>query len=94
MTSHHHDDIPDVLGFQPNYAPFMRQLIDKKEIVTVSKEQAAWNLMYEEGADAFGRVGVGGAPTPQPVVQLVKEDEVRADAPEGMDPILGAGILG
>lgn len=94
MTSHHHDDIPDVLGFQPNYAPFMRQLIDKKEIVTVSKEQAAWNVLFEEGADAFGRVGVGGAPMPQPVVQLVKEDETRAESPEGLDPILGAGIYG
>lgn len=93
LTSHHHDDIPDVISYQPRYAPRMQQLIDKKEIQTWSRVDAAWNLMFEENVDAFGRIGLGG-PSPIPVVQITPEPEIRGEAPEGLESILGAGLFG
>lgn len=92
LTSHHHDDIPDVISRQPRYAPSMQQLIEKNEIQTWTRSDAAWNLMFEENCDAFGRIGMGWT---QPVdEQPVEEGPPRETPAPEYDPILGAGIYG
>lgn len=93
LTSHHHDDIPDVIAQQLRYTPRMHQMIAKQEMTSFSRADAAWNLLYEEGCDPFGRIGYGGGP--QPLITTIAPDvEVTAQAPPGLDPMLGAGILG
>ena len=91
LVSHHHDDIPDVISQQPRYAQRFATMIDKKEIQTWSKEEAAWNLLFCDGTDPFGRIGLGV--TPPPVV--VSDEEPKAETPsEDLPPILGTGLYG
>lgn len=99
LTSHHHDDIPDVISRQTKYAPSMQQLIEKSDIQTWSVADAGFNLLYgpwlsesDMPADAFGRLGMGNPPPidPQPV-----ETGPMAETPApGFDPILGSGMFG
>lgn len=92
MEAHHHDDIPDVIARQPQYAPRMYNMIQKQEIATWSREEAMWNILFEEGSDEFGRIG-GGFSQPQPMTpEPTFSDEVHSDCPPGLDPILGAGF--
>ncbi len=94
LSSHKHDDIPDVLSQQPRYAPRMAQLIQSKELQTFSRLDAAWNLLFEENTDAFGNIGLG-SPYINPL-ETVKEEpeEIRAETPEGLPNVLGAGLFG
>lgn len=93
LTSHRHDDIPDVLSQQIRYAPRMAQLIDSKDLQTYSQLDAAWNMLFEEGCDAFGRPGFGVVYPRLEEVQ--QEEEIKAESPEGYsDNILGSGIFG
>ena len=93
LQSHHHDDIPDVLSQLPRYAPRMAVMIEKKELAAWSKADAAYNILFES-ADCFGRIG-GAMPAPQPVVQIVQEEEIKPilQSPE-YEPMLGSGVLG
>jgi predicted phage terminase large subunit-like protein len=93
MSSHHHDDIPDVISRQTKYGPRMLQVIEKNDISTWTKSNAAYNLLFEENCDAFGRIGMGWVPTinPEPEVDNSPKIETPSTA---FDPILGAGIYG
>jgi hypothetical protein len=53
------------------------------------REQAGYRIMFE-GADAFGNVGVA---TP-PVVVPVQPDNIESETPNGLPPLLGAGLWG
>jgi len=83
-------EIPDVIAQQLRYLPRMSAMIQKNEISTWSKDDAAWNIYFAEG-DAFGRVGMGGNP---PVKPAELEEGLKAEAPEGLDPVLGSGLYG
>ncbi|MCU1301713.1 MAG: hypothetical protein JWQ87_1997 [Candidatus Sulfotelmatobacter sp.] len=95
MVNHHHDDIPDVISYLPRYAPRMQRVIETKEIVTWSREQAAWNIMFEENSDPFGRVGMGWTP-PEPLTPEPPEapDIPAESSTPGLAPMLGGGIVG
>src|SRR5208282_2206705 len=43
MTSHHHDDIPDNLGYQPRYAPRATQAIVQNDTSMFSFDRQGWN---------------------------------------------------
>lgn len=93
MGSHHHEDIPDAVAHQLRYAPRIQNLIEKNEIATWSREDAAWNLMFEENCDAFGRIGMGYTVpiTPEPGESAFIRPETPS--PE-LAPILGSGLNG
>lgn len=93
LVSHHHDDIPDVISQIPRYAPRMQQLIQKNEVVTMSREDAAWNLMFEEGTDPYGRIGMGSIPLPITPVMVDDSPRPIPSHPE-LPSILGAGLVG
>lgn len=79
LTSHHHDDIPDVLSMQPRYAPRAVQAIMENNEEMMSKSDPMWNLIYE-GADQFGRIGYGPTPPPfDPAQEDMPEDEPFVD---------------
>lgn len=89
-----HNDIPDVISYQPRYAPRVFQMAQKSETQIMSNDQRDYNILYgpwltESGlpADQFGRLGMG----PPPVIIPEKaEPDYKADVPSsGMDPILG-----
>lgn len=95
LTSHHHEDIPDVISYQPRYSLTTKRLIENKELQTWSRTDAEHNLLYgtwltDSGmpADAFGRLGFG---QPLPPVVDPPESDVTADKSDGLPPILGAG---
>lgn len=94
LTSHHHDDIPDVVSHQPRYAPrATQQLMENPQSAASDKAQLAWNIMFEN-ADCYGRIGYG---PPVPLMQepeLYQDDGIRAESPDGLPNILGAGIWG
>ena len=93
VSRRHHDDIPDVISQMRRYVPRMTVMIAKKEIPTWSRDDAAWNLTFEENCDAFGRPGFGfRSPSilPVPVDKGLPTD---TPAPE-LQGILGAGIFG
>lgn len=93
LVSHHHDDIPDVISQLPRYAPRMNQLIEKKEIVTMSRDDAAFNLMFQEGTDPFGRLGMGFVP--QSITPAFIDEGPIPMTPHGdLPPILGSGLCG
>lgn len=80
LTSHHHDDIPDVLSMQPRYAPRATQAIVENNEEMMSRSDTLWNLIYEEGTDQFGRRGFGPAPIPfNPEQEDMPEDEAQVD---------------
>ena len=98
-----HDDVPDCISYQLRYAPRVAGMIVPKEGMkgastnpfnpfAMSPEQAAYNLLYVEGTDQFGRVGFG--PPPTPIIAPEPEPEVRAESPGDLPPILGAGLFG
>jgi phage terminase large subunit-like protein len=95
LISHHHDDIPDVIAQQVRWLPKIEIMITKRELPAWSREDAAWNLIYEEHCDAFGRPGFSDAgshvinPTEQPDTGL------KPITPcDGLPPLLGAGLVG
>lgn len=92
LTSHHHDDIPDVISRQAKYAPQMAQIIEKNDIQTWSQADASYNLLFEENCDAFGRPGMGGPP--QSIDPTPEEDGPEPYTQPGFDPILGGGLSG
>lgn len=92
MVSHHHDDIPDSISQQPRYAPHMVQMLATQEAAAYSSEEASFNLLFLEGADAFGRVGYHNPQmiVPVPVEHPPAAESAYSDAPS----ILGSGLCG
>jgi phage terminase large subunit-like protein len=107
LHSHHHDDIPDVISRQTKYAPAMASIIEKNEMITGTRADAAWHLMFEEGyASPFtgfllehnpltGQMEWQTQPLPNPIF----DPNVNASPPSetfapGLDPILGSGVCG
>jgi len=85
------NDIPDVISQQLQYAPKIMAMVAKNDILTMNPGGAGWNMIFEEG-DAFGRPGMM---VPPPMVDIKPESEVRSDSyAEGLDGILGAGLIG
>jgi phage terminase large subunit-like protein len=107
LFSHHHDDIPDVISRQTKYAPAMTQLIEKMDIQTGTRADAAWHLLFEEGYASpctgfllehnpeTGEMTWQTQPVPYPIVNPGPEIGPPAEVPApGLDPILGSGICG
>src|SRR5581483_7658091 len=106
LLDHHHDDIPEVIPQQPRYAPRTRLLIEEKGLDTRSMADVAWHMLYEEGwsgptagylltHDPVTGELKWNAPIPYPLVPVEPvEPEVKAEAPPGLDPILGGGLYG
>src|SRR5271154_3927364 len=93
LVSHHHDDIPDVISQLIRYAPRMNNLIQKNEILTMSREDAVWNLMFEEGTDAHGMRGLGVVS--QPITPPLHDEGPTAQSCYlGLPSLLGAGLVG
>jgi hypothetical protein len=92
LTSHHHDDIPDVIAMQFRYAPRATiAIIENNE--NIVKRDPMWTMIFEDG-DQFGRPGYG---LPQPEISFMPDPEIfddyiEADAPTGLTNILGAGL--
>lgn len=59
LTSHHHDDIPDVISQQPKYAPRATQAIMENNEEMMSRSDPMWNMIFCEGTDQFGQLGFG-----------------------------------
>src|ERR1700721_4307584 len=48
MTSHHHDDIPDNLGYQPRYAPRATQIVVEKNVDQMfNLDRQGWGEVYD-----------------------------------------------
>lgn len=107
LTSHHHDDIPDVISRQTKYAPAMAGLIEKNEMQTGTRADAAWHLLFEEGyASPFtgfllehdpqtGQLVWNTQPISNPIFQPEPNDSPQSEVQSpGLDPILGSGICG
>lgn len=95
MTSHHHDDIPDVISQQPRYAPRINQLIEQKDLSSYSvAADASFNLLFIPGSDAFGNIGFAN-PQAVPIVPVQIERGPEAETPYPDAPaICGAGLCG
>jgi hypothetical protein len=93
VSRRHHDDIPDVIAQMRRYMPKMSVMIAKHEIPTWSRDDAAWNLIFEEDCDAFGRPGFGfRAPS---ILPVPVDTGLPADTPTPeLQGMLGAGITG
>jgi len=95
LTSHHHDDIPDVISMQTRYMPRATVAIIENNEAMMTRSDPLWNIIYENG-DQFGRAGYG---MPEPVMQFTEdmqfqEEYVEAETPQGLNNVLGAGIFG
>lgn len=92
LTSHHHDDVPDVISQQPRYMPAATQAIVNNNEEMYGRVDPGWNLIFEENTDAYGRVGFG----PPSILfdEVEPEPEINAESYNGMAPILGAGMWG
>ncbi len=91
LTSHHHDDIPDVIAMQFRYAPRATiAIIENNE--NIVKRDPLFDMIFNN-ADQFGRIGFEDAPQisfmPDPEIY---DDYIEADAPTGLTNILGAGL--
>lgn len=89
-----HDDIPDVISFQPRYAPRIVKQIIEQGIPTWSRDQAAYNLIFEENTDPFGLPGGGGVFTTSLEEPRISEDVPAYSYAPGLDSILGGGLIG
>jgi predicted phage terminase large subunit-like protein len=95
LIAHHHDDIPDNISFHIPCAPRLRLSMQKESLKTWNPAEAAWNILFEEGSDAFGRIG-GSAPTAQPLLaKFLDEENKKGQGPTDEFPsMLGAGLVG
>src|ERR1017187_3484027 len=90
LTSKGHDDIPDVISRQLKYAPALFSAAPQDDrspfsgpMNSFDAKQAEYNLLFSSGCDAYGRIGMGEIYAP--IVDVVPETGVRAEAPEGLD---------
>jgi hypothetical protein len=61
---------------------------------TTSKEQLAWNIMFEEGTDAFGRAGMGAPVLIDYDAEELQDEDMHTETPTGLSNILGTGLYG
>ena len=54
LTSHHHDDIPDNLSYQPTYAPRAVQAIQQKQTEMFSRADGAWQTVFDASGELYG----------------------------------------
>jgi hypothetical protein len=92
LSSHHHDDIPDNLGYQPMYAPQATQaMVENKTDMFYVVDRQGWGDIYNEGFSpndgSVFTLGEDGSITPytrtQPTRYSLGEDGrlVAIDAP-------------
>jgi hypothetical protein len=95
LTNHKRDDVPDVIGMQLRYAPRVTiAIIENTQEAKTSMDDIWHNLIFEEGTDAYGRIGFA-VPTPVPLIQEIEPDyEVSPQTINGLPNVLGAGICG
>lgn len=94
LTHAKHDDIPDVIGQTRRYVPKMTAMIMKNETPAWSRTDAAWNMIFEENCDPFGRVGRGDNPA-IPMIPVPTDFGLRAQSGyDGLPGILGGGLVG
>lgn len=101
MGSHHHDDIPDNLGYQPRYAPQATQAIVENNVSMMSKvDQMGWNEVFNPDSsgnayyqDEKGNLVPWDQPQ-QPFDDWQPEPEVVSSTPNGLPNILGVGLFG
>lgn len=106
LSAHHHDDIPDNLGYQPMYAPqAVQALVENNTDMFYRVDQQGWHQLYDENYQGGGKGVVlqtdnQGNPIvwdPYAVVttdEWVPEPDIRTETPGGMDNVLGIGIFG
>ena len=91
------NDIPDALSYQPRYAPRMSMKVIEQGIPSWTgwtKERAAYNLIFEENCDPWGRPGQGGVFTHVFDEPKISEDILSQTYAPGLDNILGGGLIG
>ena len=93
------NDIPDTLSYQPRYQPRLQMKVLEQGVpswIGWNREQAAWNIIFEENCDPWGRVGAGGVFTQEfrPEEPRFNEDIMSQAYAPGLDPILGGGLIG
>lgn len=106
MFDHHHDDIPDNLGYQTRYAPIATQAIieNNREMFSVI-DKLGWNDIFNEDyrsgnlgmvlqTDENGNPVIWDPAAPEFSTLFTKESEAPSSAPNGMINILGAGMCG
>ena len=98
LVQHHHDDIPDVIAQQLRYVTQVQIMIDKKELPTWNREDAAWNLVYGdwEGGepDPFGRPGFHGSLPERPFEAPPDTGLKAVPSADGLPNMLGSGLIG
>ena len=108
LTSHHHDDIPDVISRQTKYAPSVQGILEKSDMSAVNRSDVAWNMLFEEGYSApsygwllsnnpeTGQLEWNAPPPQHPIVDIAPADyNPAAEVPApGLDSILGSGLCG
>jgi hypothetical protein len=107
MSSHHHDDIPDNLGYQPRYAPQAVQAIveNNRDMFGGMIDRQGWGEVFDEdyrpnvGASYYLDDNGMLVPTepPPPAISLddfVPLEESSQGSPNGMPNILGFGVWG
>lgn len=102
MSSHHHDDIPDNLGYQPRYAPRATQaIVENSTEMFFNIDRQGWGQLFDEeymarNSSYLDENGNIVSAQPEPVVSdmFSPEPEVWSRTPHGMPNILGAGIFG
>jgi predicted phage terminase large subunit-like protein len=107
LTSHHHDDIPDVISRQVKYAPAMQMVIEKQGFNAFTRTDMAWHMLYEEGYfgpnygwllshnPESGELEWNAPVIQSPMIEPVVDVSARPDTPDpSYDPVLGAGLCG
>lgn len=107
MTSHHHDDIPDNLGYQPRYAPQATQAIVENNVSMFSRiDQMGWGELFIEGYQSPGNGQLFQTDSEGNIIyhdpyaavlnpdDFMPEPEIVITTPHGLPNILGAGLFG
>lgn len=102
MSSHHHDDMPDNLGYQPMYAPQATQAIveNNTDMFARQIDKRGWDELFNEeymASNGSYMDDQGNVINPSATIFeefLTPEPEVEHHSPGGMPNILGAGIWG
>lgn len=104
MFDHHHDDIPDNLGYQTGKfaPPATKAILENNREMFSSIDRQGWNELFNE--EYMGQSGswmdedgniVNRAPNISPFAELFyPESEVNTSTPNGMPNVLGSGIWG
>lgn len=94
-SSHHHDDIPDVISLQYKlYIPKASMALLSEDKSTYAQRDSWYNLIFEQNCDPWGNI-LPGMPAPSFDEQdFMEQEEISSKTPGNMPNILGAGIFG